>query len=162
MAVLRWTGAAPEPRAGLYSGHIPHSLSLAFNNLLSPSTPDRPYTSYLPADQLRQIILKSIQYPGETDKDAQIRWESIKRGKKAVTWSCGSGMTACVGVWGMRVLAAAEERDEGMKVGIYDEVSRAVARSWGKHQSLLTRDSAYQSWTGYAMRKESEIVKGEE
>jgi hypothetical protein len=31
-------------------------------------------------------------------------------------------MTACVGVWGMRVLASAEERDEGMRVGIYDEV----------------------------------------
>lgn len=32
-------------------------------------------------------------------------------------------MTACVGVLGMRVLAAEENRDEGMKVGIYDEVS---------------------------------------
>ena len=37
-------------------------------------------------------------------------------------------MTACVGVWAMKVLAAAEERDEGMKVGIYDEVSSDVPR----------------------------------
>jgi thiosulfate/3-mercaptopyruvate sulfurtransferase len=58
-------------------------------------------------------------------KTGQIRWEEVKRGKRGVVWSCGSGMTAAVGGWAMRVLAAAEERDEGMKVGVYDEVSQA-------------------------------------
>ncbi|KAH8082337.1 Rhodanese-like domain-containing protein [Filobasidium floriforme] len=135
----RWTGSAPEPRPNLSSGHIPNSLSLPFNVLLTPSNPDRPYTSYLPPSSLRETIISSLTFPGETPKDAQVRWENIKRGKKGVVWSCGSGMTACVGVWGMRVLASAEERDEGMRVGIYDE-----------------------SWTGYASREESEIVKGEE
>lgn len=122
----RWTGSAPEPRPNLSSGHIPNSLSLPFNTLLTPSNPDRPYTSYLSPSSLRETILSSLTFPGETPKDAQVRWENIKRGKKGVVWSCGSGMTACVGVWGMRVLASAEERDEGMRVGIYDEVRFGV------------------------------------
>jgi hypothetical protein len=112
-----------------------------------------------------------LTFPGETPKDAQVRWENIKRGKKGVIWSCGSGMTACVGVWGMRVLASAEERDEGMRVGIYDEV-RFERAEFSKQVAIQDRLSSTRadiliilfgkSWTGYASREESEIVKGEE
>jgi hypothetical protein len=142
----RWTGSAPEPRPNLSSGHIPNSLSLPFNALLAPSNPDRPYTSYLPPSSLRETILSSLTFPGETPKDAQVRWENIKRGKKGVIWSCGSGMTACVGVWGMRVLASAEERDEGMRAGIYDEVRVGMRNSRSRLQfriDLVVRELIY-------------------
>lgn len=44
-----YLGAAPEPRAGLSSGHIPHSLSLPFTNLLNAVTmPSPPPSTSLP------------------------------------------------------------------------------------------------------------------
>ncbi|KAJ9122531.1 hypothetical protein QFC22_001960 [Naganishia vaughanmartiniae] len=136
----RWSGEAPEPRPGLSSGHMPHALSLPFTALLSPASgPNKPYTSFLPIDQLRQVIIRALSSPnakldlsvkngGLSDEELEIgrqRWEQVKQGKK-LTWSCGSGMTAAVGVWAMRLVAQADGGLEDVKaldnVGLYDEV----------------------------------------
>ncbi|KAJ9094122.1 hypothetical protein QFC19_008074 [Naganishia cerealis] len=150
----RWSGEAPEPRAGLSSGHMPHAFSLPFTALLSPAAgPNKPYTSFLPVDQLRQVIIRALASPyakldlslkngGLSEDELEVgrrRWEQVKLGKK-LTWSCGSGMTAAVGVWAMRLVAQAEARSEDVSlldnVALYDE-----------------------SWTGYAMRDTSVIKK---
>lgn len=141
----RWTGDSPEPRPSLSSGHIPHSLSLPFTSLISPpSPPSKTWSTYLPLPDLKQAILVGLagKPPSSTLSEeeqsiAENKWEDIKSGRKGVVWSCGSGMTACVGVLAMRIVADAEG-DMLDKVSIYDE-----------------------SWTGYAMRPESKIIKGD-
>lgn len=133
----RWSGEAPEPRKNLSSGHIPHSLSLPFTELVTESQDSDPrYTHFKPAADLQSTILSALS-DNSTDsrsalKTGQIRWEEIKRGKRNVVWSCGSGMTACVGVWAMNVLAEHQDagvglagllgKDQRMRVGVYDEV----------------------------------------
>ena len=116
---------------------MPHALSLPFNALLSPaSEPEKPYTSFLPVDQLRQVIIRALASPrakldlaiengGLTSGElavGQRRWEEIKSGKKGVTWSCGSGMTAAVGIWAMRLVASAEGEGSLDNLALYDEV----------------------------------------
>jgi thiosulfate/3-mercaptopyruvate sulfurtransferase len=119
---------------------MPHALSLPFTALLSPATgPGKPYTSFLPVEQLRQVIIRALSSPhakldlsvqngGLSEEELEIgrkRWEQVKQGKK-LTWSCGSGMTAAVGVWAMRLVAQAESTVADGKsldnVGLYDEV----------------------------------------
>lgn len=141
----RWTGDAPEPRPSLSSGHIPHSLSLPFTSLISPSSPpSRTWSTYLPPSELKEAILvglagkaPSSALSKEERTLAERKWEEIKSGKKGVVWSCGSGMTACVGVLAMRIVAEADG-EKLNNVSIYDE-----------------------SWTGYAMRPESKIIRGD-
>lgn len=167
----RYLGTAPEPRAGLSSGHIPYAFSLPFTAFLDtrpmpsppPATaqplpagssipalgahppdatprdpiPDPPaltlesfpaslpkqYATLKPTTQILDVLRESLgpDFAGE-----------VLEGKRGVTASCGSGMTAGVLWLGLQAIGATE-------VGIYDE-----------------------SWTGYAMRKESKITKGEE
>lgn len=50
------------------------------------------------------------------------RWEEIKSGKRGMTWSCGSGMTAAVGIWAMRLVAAADGQESLDNLALYDEV----------------------------------------
>jgi thiosulfate/3-mercaptopyruvate sulfurtransferase len=129
----RWTGEAPEPRPSLSSGHIPHSLSLPFPALVSPpSPPEKTWSTYLPPKDLREAILVGIagKAPGsKLDEQERViaekRWSDIKSGKKGVVWSCGSGMTACVGVLAMRIVADAEDAALD-NVAIYDEVGRDI------------------------------------
>ncbi|GHJ87446.1 hypothetical protein NliqN6_3848 [Naganishia liquefaciens] len=148
----RWSGAAPEPRPGISSGHMPHALSLPFTALLSPTSADgtKSYTTFLPIEQLREVIVRALASPrasldlaiadgGLTAEELAVgrqRWAEIQRGQRGVTWSCGSGMTAAVGIWAMRLVAAAEGQGLLDNLALYDE-----------------------SWTGYAMRESSEIVK---
>lgn len=116
---------------------MPHALSLPFNALLSPASgPEKPYTSFLPVDQLRQVIIRALASPrakldlaiengGLTADElavGQRRWEEIRSGKKGVTWSCGSGMTAAVGIWAMRLVASAEGEGSLGNLALYDEV----------------------------------------
>ena len=68
----RFSGAQPEPRAGLKSGHIPDSLSLPFQELVRDDT-------LLPTAELRQKFL-----------DAGLDLS------KPITTSCGSGVTAAI------------------------------------------------------------------
>lgn len=70
----RFTGAAPEPRPGLSSGHIPNSVNIPFDAVLDPIT-----KAFLPADELREVFAKKGI---STDK--------------AIVSSCGTGVTACI------------------------------------------------------------------
>jgi thiosulfate/3-mercaptopyruvate sulfurtransferase len=69
----RFEGTEPEPRAGLRGGHIPGSLNLPYETLY------RPDGTLLPPDALRSALLAA-----GVDLD------------RAVTTTCGSGVTASV------------------------------------------------------------------
>ncbi|MBI3505509.1 MAG: 3-mercaptopyruvate sulfurtransferase [Proteobacteria bacterium] len=90
-AAARFAGTAPEPRAGLRSGHIPGSKSLPYTQLLDPATG----TVLPPLELARQFTAAGI--------DAS----------KPVVASCGSGVTACVLALGLHLLDAPD-------VAIYD------------------------------------------
>jgi thiosulfate/3-mercaptopyruvate sulfurtransferase len=76
----RFTGAVPEPRAGMRSGHIPGSVSL-------------PYTDLLHEDG-------TFRSSGEV----RGRFETAGvDGSRPLVTSCGSGVTACILTLGLRV-----------------------------------------------------------
>ncbi|KAG7450280.1 Rhodanese-like protein [Guyanagaster necrorhizus] len=103
----RFTGADPEPRPGLESGHIPRSFSLPFNVFLEQqSTASNPiYTTLRPIPEIRQALVDAV---GEKQVEA------ILKGDASVVTTCGSGMTAAVLWLGLKLLGA-------HKVGLYDE-----------------------------------------
>lgn len=110
----RYTGETPEPRPNLSSGHIPNSLPLPFTSFLSPSTPEKPYTSYKTPSELKEVFIEAVGGEG--------KWKEVENGEKAVVFSCGSGMTAGVGWLASRIVA------EGVKSSIYDEVRFVTSR----------------------------------
>ncbi len=67
----RFSGTAPEPRAGLSSGHIPDSLNLPFPEVLNEGK------------------MKTPQELTDIFKDLDID-------NRPLIFSCGSGLTACV------------------------------------------------------------------
>ena len=67
----RFDGTAPEPRAGLRSGHIPDSLNL-------------PYTE----------VLENGKFKSETELTAI--FSRLVNDKRPLVFSCGSGVTACI------------------------------------------------------------------
>ncbi|CAA7627648.1 3-mercaptopyruvate sulfurtransferase [Candidatus Terasakiella magnetica] len=69
----RFKGEAPEPRPTKHQGHIPGSINVPFADLIDDKT-----RCMLPADQLK----------------ARFDAAGID-GKKPITVSCGSGVTAC-------------------------------------------------------------------
>ena len=108
----RFLGTEPEPRPGLSSGHIPHSFSLPFTAFLQTHTlPNSSvqYTSFLPVTELRNVLFSHL---GD-------HAEAVIQGERAITTSCGSGMTAGVLWLGLKLLGAP-------KVALYDEVSHAM------------------------------------
>lgn len=72
-AAGRFTGATPEPRAGMRSGHIPGSASLPYTDLLNPDG------TFRPTEALR----------------ARFAAAGVD-GKRLPVTSCGSGVTACI------------------------------------------------------------------
>jgi thiosulfate/3-mercaptopyruvate sulfurtransferase len=105
----RFTGKDPEPRPGLSSGHMPHSLSLTFNRLLQQHTnpkTGKQYTTMLDPPELEKVFRQVLG-----DKN----YEAVLAGKQSITNTCGSGMTAAV-IWlALQTL--------GVQSSIYDEVS---------------------------------------
>ena len=95
----RFTGAVPEPRAGLRSGHMPGSRSLPFTALLQPDG------RMLPPDALRGAIAAALQVEPATVSD--------RAAMPRLAASCGTGVTACVLALG----AAVAGRDD---VAVYD------------------------------------------
>jgi thiosulfate/3-mercaptopyruvate sulfurtransferase len=84
-AVGRFTGAVPEPRAGMRSGHIPGSASV-------------PYTDLLHEDG-------TFRSAGEV----RARFEAAGvDGSRPLVTSCGSGVTACILTLGLRVAGFSE------------------------------------------------------
>lgn len=70
----RFSGAAPEPRPGLPSGHAPGAKSLAFTNVINPETK---------TFKTKEELLEVFKQVGIT-------------GDKRVIVSCGTGVTACI------------------------------------------------------------------
>ena len=79
-AAGRFTGAVPEPRAGMRSGHIPGSVSLPYTELL------RADGTFRPAGEVR----------------SRFEAAGVDESRPLVT-SCGSGVTACILTLGLRV-----------------------------------------------------------
>lgn len=90
-AANRFSGEAPEPRAGLRSGHMPGALNLPWENLIDPQR-----GTMLPAEALK----------------AKIEGAGIDVNRPVVT-SCGSGISACILALGLHLIGA---RD----VSVYD------------------------------------------
>ena len=79
-AAGRFSGAQPEPRAGMRSGHIPGARSLPYTDLLNPDSTFRD-----PA-----ALRARFAHAGAD-------------GSRTVVTSCGSGVTACVLTLGLRL-----------------------------------------------------------
>jgi thiosulfate/3-mercaptopyruvate sulfurtransferase len=73
-AAARFTGAEPEFRPGLRSGHIPGSTNLPYAHLVDPAT-----GAFLPAEALCAAFDAAGVDP-----------------QKPVVTTCGSGVTACI------------------------------------------------------------------
>ncbi|MEA2773678.1 MAG: thiosulfate/3-mercaptopyruvate sulfurtransferase [Acetobacteraceae bacterium] len=79
-AAGRFSGAIPEPRAGMRSGHIPGSVSVPYTDLLHADG------TFRPAGEVRG------------------RFEAAGvDGSRPLVTSCGSGVTACILTLGLRV-----------------------------------------------------------
>jgi thiosulfate/3-mercaptopyruvate sulfurtransferase len=85
-AANRFRGEAPEPRAGLRSGHMPGAANLPYNELIDPAS-----GTMLPAEAL---------------------WSRFEAAgidlSRPVTASCGSGVSACVLALGLYLIGAKE------------------------------------------------------
>ncbi|KAF8898351.1 Rhodanese-like domain-containing protein [Infundibulicybe gibba] len=103
----RYCGTDPEPRPGLLSGHIPHSISLPFNLFLQKTTgtTGAEYTTLLPEVELKEALVKAVGVSTAED---------ILTGKTRVITSCGSGMTAAILWLGLKLLG-------GNNIALYDE-----------------------------------------
>lgn len=82
-SVDRFSGVAPEPRAGLRSGHMPSAFNLPFTRLINESG------TFRTKDELKQIY-----------QEAGVDLE------KPVTTTCGSGVTAAILTLGLTVLGS--------------------------------------------------------
>lgn len=78
----RFSGASPEPRPGLSSGHIPSSLSLPFSKVLSQS--DNTYKS---KEELIDLFKQEF--------DIDFSKSNATNGKKIIVM-CGTGVTAVI------------------------------------------------------------------
>lgn len=90
----RFTGADPEPRPGLPSGHVPSAISLPFNKVLDSAQNN----IFLPAEKLKELFAATIKEPV---------------GDKQIIAMCGTGVTACVLERAVRI---AELSDKPVKV----------------------------------------------
>ncbi len=86
----RFAGTEPEPRAGLLSGHIPHSVNVHYKECIAA-----PSNTIKPAEELRALF---------ASKNIDLN--------KPITTSCGSGITACI--------LAAALYELGINAAVYD------------------------------------------
>ncbi|WWC88484.1 uncharacterized protein L201_003395 [Kwoniella dendrophila CBS 6074] len=106
-----------------------------------PNSLPLPFSNYLnqSTDSIPYSTFKSIeelQKVFENNLGGKDELLKLILNQKGVIFSCGSGMTAAIG-WLANELLKEKHQGKGMKTSIYDE-----------------------SWTGYALRQESKIVKG--
>jgi thiosulfate/3-mercaptopyruvate sulfurtransferase len=85
----RFLGTDPEPRPGLSSGHMPNSVSLPFSAFLETkhAPNSTTYTVLKSSDGIRAALIDTL---------GSATAEEVFAGRKSVTTSCGSGMTAGV------------------------------------------------------------------
>ena len=106
------------------SGHIPNSLSLPFSAVLDTHELDgRTYTTMKPQHELWKIVASIL---GEEGME-KVRHDGSAKGSVGVTFSCGSGMTACI-LW----LAL---QQLGINGAIYDESWSGWGRRAAKGQA---------------------------
>jgi thiosulfate/3-mercaptopyruvate sulfurtransferase len=84
-AAGRFTGAIPEPRAGMRSGHMPGAASLPYTDLLNADGTFKPA-----ADLNKRFAQAGVD------------------GSRPVVTSCGSGVTACILTLGLRLAGLPE------------------------------------------------------
>ena len=80
-SIGRFTGANPEPRAGLSSGHMPHSVNV-------------PYSSLLRSDKDGHEVMKDL-----SGLEAALRAAGVQLsedGRQRIVTTCGTGVTASV------------------------------------------------------------------
>ncbi|WP_460218983.1 sulfurtransferase [Psychroserpens sp. MEBiC05023] len=94
----RFNCLAPEPRIGLRSGNIPNSKSLPYTRVLNGYC-------FKTKDELKNIF------------------KSFEIGDKLLTFTCGSGITACI-------IALAAEISDYKKMSVYDG-------SWTEYGTLI-------------------------
>ncbi|BGP71427.1 hypothetical protein NBRC10513v2_004803 [Rhodotorula toruloides] len=141
-AAGRFHGTDPEPREGLSSGHMPHSISLPFQSALSPeSSTTPPYRTLLKPEELEKVFVGAL---------GKEKWEKVKQGEKSVTATCGSGMTLGLPLRCSSPLPSSP---------IFR--SKAAVLWLALQRAGVTDNTAIydESWTGYASRPESKIVK---
>ncbi|KAH9937486.1 Rhodanese-like domain-containing protein [Fomitopsis serialis] len=167
----RYLGTAPEPRAGLSSGHIPHSLSLPFASLLNtvPAPTPAPRTS-LPVPPAQTAPALSA-HPPQLDSPSA-RTPELEPPTGAFPWALPEQYTTLktsTQILGVLEAALGRERLEEVLEG-----RRGVVASCGSGMTAGVVWLALQmvgakgapaiydeSWTGYAMRPESKIEKAE-
>ena len=84
-AAGRFTGATPEPRAGMRSGHMPGAANLPYTDLLNADGTFKPV-----ADLRARFAAAGVD------------------GARPVVTSCGSGVTACILTMGLRLAGLPE------------------------------------------------------
>ena len=84
-AAGRFTGAVPEPRAGMRSGHIPGSANVPYTDLLNADG------TFRPVSEIKVLFAKA----------------GVDGSRPLVT-SCGSGVTACILTLGLRLAGLPE------------------------------------------------------
>ncbi|WRT67883.1 uncharacterized protein IL334_004857 [Kwoniella shivajii] len=126
----------PRPR---FTGEAPEPRpGLSSGHI--PNSLSLPFPSYLQGanDKFPYSSFKSIEELKKVFEDAVGGKEELDKlivNQRTTVFTCGSGMTAAIG-WLANELIK-EKQGKGLKTALYDE-----------------------SWTGYALRQESKIVKG--
>jgi thiosulfate/3-mercaptopyruvate sulfurtransferase len=82
----RFYGEAPEPRPGLFSGHIPGSINIPFTDLLEGG-----FGGEMKEKQVLHEVLTEKLNEADPKKGEEIMQNSSK-----LVFSCGSGLTACI------------------------------------------------------------------
>ena len=145
--ICSYLGTDPEPRPGLSSGHIPHSLTLPFNLFLKTHrVPDSSvqYTTFLSEPELRKVLVGTVGAD-----QAQL----VLTGKRSIITSCGSGMTAGVLWLGLKLLGAPN-------VALYDEVRPDLAHPRLEiHKSVHSRGLDTPAGRRATLRNQHKIVE---
>jgi thiosulfate/3-mercaptopyruvate sulfurtransferase len=89
----RFTGKDPEPRQGNVSGHMPTAMNIPYTLLLNPNG------TFKSESELRQIF-----------NDAGLAVDESGVVEKPIISSCGSGITACVLLYGLNLIGVKFDR----------------------------------------------------
>lgn len=109
MFLLRFTGADPEPRPGLPSGHIPFSFSVPFSLFLNTHTlpdSDIQFTKFKSSSEIQVELQNGI---------GLANFRKALEGKCNIVTTCGSGMTAGILWLGLKTIGIEE-------ISLFDEV----------------------------------------
>lgn len=114
----RYKGTAPEPRAGLSSGHVPGVSSLPFLPLLNPET-----KGFLPQEELKDAVLKTLESTGA-------QFDSSKH----TLCMCGTGVTGAI------IKTALEESGLAKSSKLYDGSWTEWALTLGNQPEYIAKN----------------------